>query len=102
MIGDSTCVIREHHTGIIGTRGSAILTGEGEDTRLRLRMEGSEQDEVIPVIDRKREGGGLDQFFDCINNNRQSPICLREAMHSIEVAVSLQESARTGRVITLG
>ena len=102
MIGDSKCMIREHHTGIIGTEGTAILTGEGDDTRLRVRMEGSEEDEVIPTIDRKREGGGLDHFLDCIKNNKQSPVCLRESMHSIEVAVSLRESARSGRVITLG
>ena len=27
MVGDSTCIMRDQHTGIIGTEGTAILTG---------------------------------------------------------------------------
>jgi predicted dehydrogenase len=38
-IGDSVCCIRDHYTQIIGTEASLVLSGEHEETELRLHRE---------------------------------------------------------------
>ena len=102
MVGDSTCVIREHHTGIIGSKGSLLMTGEHEQTVLRLHLEGERAPELIPAMDTKRPGGGIDHFLDCVRQGRQSPNSLRESRHSLAVALAMQESAHTGQVVAVG
>jgi len=101
MVGDSTCVIREHHTGIIGSKGSLLMTGEHEHTVMRLHLEGEKEEQLIPAIDTKRSGGGIDHFLDCIQQGQQSPNSIRQAQHSLAVAIAMQESARTGQVVTI-
>lgn len=101
MVGDSTCVIREHHTGIIGTKGSLLMTGEHEQTVMRLHLEGEKEERLIPAIDTKRPGGGIDHFLDCIQQNQQSPNSIRQAQHSLAVAIAMQESARLEQVVTI-
>ena len=98
-VGDSVCQLRDHYTGVIGTRGQIVLTGEGGHTVMRYRAEGEKQDTVIPARDRKRKGGGLDHFFECIQRETPSPISIRDARHSLACALSVQESARTGKVV---
>ena len=101
MVGDSTCIIREHHTGVIGTKGSLLMTGEHEHTVMRLHLEGETAEQCIPAIDTKRPGGGIDHFLDCILQEKQSPNTLREARHSLAVAMAMQESARRGIVMAI-
>lgn len=102
MVGDSVSTLREHHTGIIGTKGSAVLTGLGKEAVLKIKAEGTDQEdepEVIPVVDRKTKGGGMGHFLDCIKEGKPSPASLREASHSIAVACAIQQSARTGEAV---
>ena len=101
MVGDSTCIIREHHTGIIGSKGSLLMTGEHEETVMRLHLEGQKEAQLIPAIDSKRPGGGIDHFLDCIRRGQQSPNSIRQARHSLAVALAMQESARTGQVVSI-
>ena len=101
MVGDSTCIIREHHTGLIGTKGSLLMSGEHAQTVLRLHLEGEPEERPIPAIDTKRPGGGIDHFLDCIRTGQQSPNSLREARHSLAVALAMQESAQTGQVVSI-
>lgn len=101
MVGDSTCVLREHHTGIIGSKGSLLMTGEHDQTVMRLHLEGEKEEHLIPVIDSTRHGNGIDHFLDCIRQGQQSPNSLREARHSLAVALAMQESARTGQVVAI-
>jgi predicted dehydrogenase len=101
MVGDSTCCIREHHTGIIGSKGSLLMSGEHEKTVMRLHLEGEQEERLIPAIDSKRPGGGIDHFLECIRQGRQSPNSLRDARHSLAVALAMQESARTGNVVAI-
>jgi predicted dehydrogenase len=101
MVGDSTCIIREHHTGIIGTKGSLLMTGECEHTVMRLHLEGEKEEQLIPAVDTKRHGGGIDHFLDCIRQGQQSPNSLSQARHSLAVALAMQESARTGQVAAI-
>lgn len=98
MVGDSTCCIREHHTGIIGSKGSLLMTGEHEHTVMRLHLEGEAEEQLIPAVDSKRPGGGTDHFLECIRNGTRSPNNLRAARHSLAVALAMQESARSGEV----
>jgi predicted dehydrogenase len=100
-ISDSVCRIREHYTQIIGSAGSAILTGEREHTKLRFQAENAEQEETVSVRDVKDPGRAFDQFFECIRAGRPSPDSLRDARPSLAAALALQESARMGRVVTL-
>jgi len=99
MVGDSTCIIREHHTGIIGTKGSLLMTGEHEHTVMRLHLEGEKEEQLIPAIDSKRPGGGIDHFLECIQQEKPSPNSLKQARHSLAVALAMQNSARTGQVV---
>ena len=99
---DSVCRIRDHYTLIVGEAGSAVLTGEREHTVLRFRAEGATADEIAPTKDVKDHGVAFDEFFACIREGRRSPHSLREARASLAAALALQESARTGRVITPG
>lgn len=101
MVGDSTCCIREHHTGIIGSKGSLLMTGEHEHTIMRLHMEGEDEEQLIPAIDSKRPGGGTDHFLECIRSGTPSPNNLRAARHSLSLALAMQESARTGQVVNV-
>src|SRR5690606_14494971 len=98
-IGDATCMMREHYSGIIGTRGQLALAGEHEDTVLRYWAEGQSESTIVPARDTKREGGGLDHFFDCIHRGVESPNALRSARHSLACSLAVRESARTGRVV---
>jgi myo-inositol 2-dehydrogenase/D-chiro-inositol 1-dehydrogenase len=98
---DSVCGIRDHYTLVVGEAGSAVLSGEREHTVLRFREEGAIADEIVPARDVKDSGVAFDEFFACIRNSRPSPHSLREARVSLAAALALQESARTGRVITL-
>lgn len=101
MVADSTCVIREHHTGIIGSKGSLLMTGENEQTVMRLHLEGEKEEQLVPTIDSKRPGGGIDHFIDCIQQGHQSPNSIRQARHSLAVALAMQESARIGQAIAI-
>lgn len=101
MVGDSTCIIREHHTGIIGSKGSLLMTGEHEHTVMRLHLEGEKEEQLIPAIDSKRAGGGIDHFLECIQLDQQSPNSIRQAKHSLAVAMAMQESASKGQVVTI-
>ncbi|MBN1868859.1 Gfo/Idh/MocA family oxidoreductase [Candidatus Sumerlaeota bacterium] len=98
-VGDSVCQMRDHYTGVIGTRGQVVLTGEHDHTHMRYRAEGEKQDTIIPARDRKRPGGGLDHFIESIQKGAQSPISIRDARHSLACALSVQQSARTGQVV---
>ena len=101
MVGDSTCIIREHHTGLIGSKGSLLMTGEHEQTIMRLHLEGEKEEQLLPAVDSKRPGGGIDHFLDCIRQDQPSPNSLRQARHSLAVALAMQESARTGQVVNI-
>lgn len=101
MVGDSTCRIREHHTGIIGSKGSLLMSGEHEQTLMRLHLEGEPEEKLIPAIDSKRPGGGMDHFLECIRQGKKSPNSLRDARHSLAVALAMQESARSGKVVSI-
>jgi predicted dehydrogenase len=100
-VSDSVCGLRDHYTLVIGEAGSAVLTGEKEHTRLRFRAEGAAADEIVPVQDVKNHGLAFDEFFACIREGRASPHSLREARPSLAAALALQESARSGRVVSL-
>lgn len=101
-IADSVCCIRDHYTRLIGSRASLVMTGEHEETVLRLHREGARESERIPARDTKRPGGGLDHFLDCVRAGRPSEHDLRSARHSLEVALAMQASARTGRPVAIG
>jgi predicted dehydrogenase len=101
VVEDSVCGIRDHYTRVIGEKGSIVLHGENESTFFRLRREGAEEDEMIPLEDRKRPGGGLDHFFECIARNEHSDMDLAGARPSLEIALALQESARRGEAVRL-
>ena len=102
MVGDSTCIIREHHTGIIGSKGSLLMTGEHEHTVMRLHLEGEQEEQLIPAVDTKRPGGGIDHFLSCIQQGEQSPNSISQARHSLAVALAMKESARTGQAVAVG
>jgi predicted dehydrogenase len=99
LIGDSVCCIRDHYTQIIGTKASLVMSGEHDETVLRYHREGERDPHIIPARDSKRPGGGMDHFLECIREGTLSPNSLRSARHSLAVALAMQESARTGKVV---
>jgi predicted dehydrogenase len=101
QIGDSVCCIRNHYTQIIGSAASLVMTGEHDETVFCFHREGERDPEIIPARDSKRPGGGMDHFLECIQESRQSPHSLRTAYHSLEVALAMQESARSGQVVEI-
>jgi predicted dehydrogenase len=101
QIGDSVCCIRNHYTQIIGSAASLVMTGEHDETVLCFHREGSREAEILTARDTKRPGGGVDHFLECIQENKQSPNSLRTAYHSLEVALAMQESARSGQVVEI-
>lgn len=101
LIGDSVCCIRDHYTQIIGTEASLVMSGEHDRTELRFHREAEQEPELIPARDSKRPGGGTDHFLECIRQGKQSPNSLRSARHSLAVALAMQESARTGKAVTV-
>jgi predicted dehydrogenase len=100
-IGDSVCGIRDHYTRIVGSAASLVMRGENEETFCRLRREGADKDEIIPIEDRKRPGNGLDHFFACIRDGVHSPNSLNDARPSLAAAIAMRESARTGLPVEL-
>jgi predicted dehydrogenase len=101
VIGDSVCCIRDHYTQVVGTQASLVMSGEHDQTVLRLHREGQPREEVIPARDSKRPGGGIDHFLECILKGDPSPNSLRSARHSLAVALAMQESACTGQVVAV-
>ena len=101
VLEDSVCGIRDHYTRVIGESASLVVHGENDQTVFRLRREGAENDEFIDVQDRKRPGGGLDHFFECIETGVPSKADLASARHSLAAALAMQESARTGLPVRL-
>ncbi|MBN1220966.1 MAG: Gfo/Idh/MocA family oxidoreductase [Anaerolineae bacterium] len=101
VVGDSVCCIRNHYTQIIGTKASLVLSGEHEETVLRFHREGEQKPQIIPAVDTKRRGGGIDHFLECVQKGEQSPNSVRDSRHSLAVALAMQESARTGKVISV-
>ncbi len=99
LIGDSVCCIRDHYTQIIGAKATLVMSGEHEQTVLRFHREGEAAAEVISAKDSKRPGGGIDHFLACVREGKQSPNSLRSARHSLAVALAMQKSARTGKVV---
>lgn len=99
--GDSVCNIRGRYTQIIGSKASLLMTGEHEATELRFQPEGASSAEIIPAVDSKPPGIGIDHFLECIRNNHPSPNSIRDSRHSLAVALAMQESARTGQVISV-
>jgi len=43
----------------------------------------------------------MDHFLECIKEGKQSPNSLRSARHSLAVALAMQESARSGKVVEI-
>lgn len=101
MIEDSVCAIRDHYTRIIGERASVVVAGENDETRFRLHREGADRAEILPIEDRKRPGGGLDHFFDCIRSGRISDCDLASARPSLAAALAMRESVRRGVPVAL-
>lgn len=101
QIGNSVCRIRDRYTQIIGTEASLILRGENEETELWYHREGEKNPERIQAQDKKRPGGGIDHFLDCIREGNSSPNSLRSARHSLAVALAMGESARFGQVVKI-
>jgi predicted dehydrogenase len=101
VVGDSICCIRDHYTQIIGTKASLVMTGEHEETVLRFHREGEETVQILPAVDTKRRGGGTDHFLECIQKDEQSPNSVRDSRHSLAVALAMQESARTGKLVSI-
>ncbi|MEZ4664804.1 MAG: hypothetical protein R2911_45320 [Caldilineaceae bacterium] len=82
--------------------GSLLMSGEHAQTALRLHLENERDERLIPAVDSKRPGGGLDHFFECIRRGERSPNDLASARHSLAVALAMQESARSGEVVAVG
>jgi len=102
-VADSVCILRNHYTRVIGSKASVVITGENDECRFLLHREGEPEGtrapEVHAVQDRKREGGGLTHFFECIESGHDSPHNIFSARHSLSAALALQESAQTGRAV---
>ena len=100
-VGDSVCAIRDRYTQIIGTKASLVMSGENEKTELRFHPEGATSAQILPAVDTKRPGGGVDHFLECIREDKPSPNSIRDSRHSLAVALAMQESARTGQVVQI-
>jgi predicted dehydrogenase len=75
------------------------MSGEHEETELRFHPEGAASAQILPAVDTKRPGGGIDHFLECIRKDKPSPNSIRDSRHSLAVALAMQESARTGQVV---
>jgi predicted dehydrogenase len=99
MVGDSVCNIRARYTQVIGAKASLLMSGEHEETELRFHPEGATSAQILPAVDTKRPGGGIDHFLECVREDKPSPNSIRDSQHSLAVALAMQESARTGQVV---
>jgi glucose-6-phosphate 3-dehydrogenase len=100
-VGDSVCIMREHHSGIIGTKATAILQGEGPETTLRVRYEDTEETRHFETVDRKPDGVGLYHFFDCLSRNEHSKATIRDSIPSLRAALAMQHANDTGQTVDL-
>lgn len=55
-----------------------------------VHLEGQRAEEQLAAIDTKRAGGGIDHFLECILNGEQSHNSIRQARHSLAVALATQ------------
>jgi myo-inositol 2-dehydrogenase/D-chiro-inositol 1-dehydrogenase len=101
LVSDSVCALRDHYTRVVGSRGTAVLTGEGRHTQLRFRAEGAMRDEFVALQDVKDHAAALDQFFRCIRRGEPSPDSLADSRPSLAAALAIQQAARTGSAVTL-
>lgn len=99
VMGDSTCTLRDESTGIIGTKGSLVVQGEKDHVVMRLKKEGATDEQLIEACGGKIRDASLNYFLDCIQNNKLPKVTIKDARHSLAVALAIQESARMGQPV---
>ena len=102
-IADSVSILRYHFTRVIGSKASAVVQGENDATVFLRQHEGIPEGAGsairLEVQDRKRPGGGIDHFFECIAAGVDSPHNLASARYSLQAALALQKSAASGQPV---
>lgn len=105
--------------GVVGTKGSIIADGSG---KLRMKIDGQEEvlldgnanmeTDVEGNIGKRDDEGKIDSsgvnnesvqehFFRCLRENLTPLVTAREARAVLEIALAVQESARTGKSVDL-
>jgi predicted dehydrogenase len=101
MLGDLICPIADTQAGVVGTKGSAMITDTGrKGAVLRVKLDGQDE-QNIDVSQPPMEAQGLSSFFNSIKTGAPSPSTIKEARYTLSVALAMQESNRTGKVIKL-
>lgn len=110
IFSDSVGQMRGHGGDVIGSKGTIEFVRSKGSSRqtAKFHREGNvgydKYEEIaVEVPEDTRYSGPIGHFFDCINDRNLA--CwsgVRDGRDSVEVAVAMQESARTGKVVKIG
>lgn len=99
MLGDTSCGLRWHYTGVIGDKGQALMDSEGGEPRLTVKSEITGEQKVMPIVAERPDGAGMGHFLDCIIKGTPSRATIRDSIPSLSAALAMQESNRTKRAV---
>jgi predicted dehydrogenase len=103
---DSIASFRGMRIGVVGTRGTAVLTDDmakrpGAVAELRWRREGEDVDQLETFPFEKSRPTRLLEFIDAIRHDRPSPILFNEALENLQVCQAIGQAHATGELIGL-
>lgn len=101
MVGDSVGIMRDQHSGIVGTEASAILTGEGDQVRIIFRSERTGAEQVLHPPPTNFSTNGVAHFLDCLIYGSASQCSFTDAIPSLTAALGMQKSNHVGQAVEL-
>jgi predicted dehydrogenase len=92
--------------GIVGTKGTALIEGEGlwSLNRFRIKTEDMDHEHVEVLNDRTNESSYLEEniaFIDSIVHGKALPVTLHDGLQTVRISSAMQRSHQEDREISL-
>ncbi|WP_456276881.1 Gfo/Idh/MocA family protein [Bacillus sp. AK128] len=95
----------EDNSTIIYCEKGILKIYHSKDYQLEVMMKNGEvtnyQLESIQTNDNQTNSGIIDEFIECVRNNTTPPVTGEEALASLKVILGIEQSAETGKVISI-
>lgn len=99
---DEVGALRDHSSGIIGTKGGISEMNDGVKQLIRLHLETDRewrQPHVIDPDESVTREDGLAHFLRCLREGKPTNVPVSEAYYSLKVCHAMRQSAKEGRPV---
>jgi predicted dehydrogenase len=104
MLGDQIGMLRDHASGVVGTKAGISEVQSGVKPLLKLCRETDIEfrpPHIVDPEDRFPRVDCLDHFLKCLRAKKPSNVPVSEASYSLKVCHAIRESAHSGRIVKL-